>query len=209
MARRIKYQSLMHSSACLRAQEVTPPFGNVDPRTHLVLQSNETAAEGTCFSVEKEVAMMSMVLRIGVGTEEEKVEPILIAQASASVLRAVLGYMEHHHDNPAQPIPMPLQGAVSQVVSEWDRAFLEEHGLGLARGGSGPGTAEASATLAKMIDAANYLQIDPLLELLRATFASLVIGKSANDLASFFSMADLPVPGRAAGPAQLRAALHS
>merc|ERR1712232_1133214 len=89
--------------------------------------------------------------------------------------------MGHHHNNKADPIEKPLKTKIEDVISEWDKAFLftdlvknhdeKQHEL-----------------LIDVIMAANFLNIKDLLDLTCATVASMIKGKTPEQIRTTFNI---------------------
>merc|ERR1719284_2393880 len=81
--------------------------------------------------------------------------------------------MQYHASNPADDIEKPLKSAnMREVVSEWDASFVEIE----------------QETLFELILAANYMDIKSLLDLTCATVASMIKGKTPEDIRKTFNI---------------------
>jgi len=105
------------------------------------------------------------------GDKEEKEMPL--PNVKPYILGKVNEYIKYHHSNPADEIEKPLKSAnMREVVSEWDASFVEieqEH-------------------LFELILAANYMDIKPLLDLTCAKVASMIKGKSPEEIRQKFNI---------------------
>jgi len=82
------------------------------------------------------------------------------------VLQKVIEYLKYHDQNPPKEIRKPLLGKLEDVVDEWDVKFVDvEQDL-----------------LFKLILTANYMDIKPLLNLACAKVASMIKGKTAEEI---------------------------
>lgn len=89
-------------------------------------------------------------------------------------------YLKHHVNNPAPPIPTPLpKGDLQQVVSDFDYEFVSSC---------------SQTTLFEIMVTANYLEIPPLLELTQAYIASLMYGKTPQEVRHIFGIQDNTTP---------------
>merc|ERR1712045_975509 len=85
----------------------------------------------------------------------------------------VIKYMQYHHTNPAKEIEKPLKSAnMREVVSEWDANFVEVD----------------QETLFELILAANYMDIKPLLDLTCAKVASMIKGRTPDEIRKIFNI---------------------
>ena len=129
--------------------------------------------EKTLFTVPKKVAMMSELVKTMVdGDSEEKVIPL--PNVKANVLKLVIDYMKHHADNPPKEIEKPLKSAnMAEVVADqWDADFVDV----------------VQELLFELILAANYMDIKPLLDLTCAKVASMIKGKTPEQIRSTFNI---------------------
>ncbi|CAG9317931.1 unnamed protein product [Blepharisma stoltei] len=134
----------------------------------LKLQSQE----GQTFEVEESVACKSQLIKNMVedsGTDEE----IPLPNVKAAILEKVIEYARHYKDSVPPEIEKPLKSAVMQeVVPAWDAAFVElEHEI-----------------LFELILAANYLDIKSLLDLCCAKIASMLKGKTPEEIRRTFNI---------------------
>jgi S-phase kinase-associated protein 1 len=90
-----------------------------------------------------------------------------------SILEKVVAYLEHHAGNPAKEIERPLRSAnMRDVVDEWDADFVEVE----------------QEVLFELILAANYMDIKPLLDLTCAKVASMLKGKTPEEIRKKFNI---------------------
>lgn len=124
------------------------------------------------FTVGKKVAMMSeLVKTMAEGDKEEKEIPL--PNVKAAVLKKVVQYMTYHADNPAKEIEKPLKSPnMAEVVSPWDAEFVDVD----------------QELLFELILAANYMDIKPLLDLTCAKVASMIKGKTPEQIRKTFNI---------------------
>jgi len=128
--------------------------------------------EGEKFEVSKKVAVQSeLVKTMAEGDKEENEIPL--PNVKASVLRKVVEYMKYHVDNPAREIEKPLKSAnMAEVVSQWDADFVDVD----------------QEVLFELILAANYMDVKALLDLCCAKVASMMKGKTAEQIRKTFNI---------------------
>eukprot|EP00483_Globobulimina_turgida_P002274 UN02276 len=81
--------------------------------------------------------------------------------------------MDHYHLHPAKAIEKPLKSEnMREIVSEWEATFVEVD----------------QETLFELILAANHLKIKPLLDLTCAKVASMIKGKSPEEIRQTFNI---------------------
>jgi S-phase kinase-associated protein 1 len=140
--------------------------GGEDEVLKLVSQEQEKVP------VPKKVAMMSeLVKTMAEGDKEEKEIPL--PNVKSAVLNKVVAYMKYHVDNPAKEIEKPLKSAnMNEVVSQWDADFVDVD----------------QELLFELILAANYMDIKPLLDLTCAKVASMIKGKTPEQIRKTFNI---------------------
>lgn len=98
---------------------------------------------------------------------------IKIAQVQGTILEKVVSYLKYHYNHPPAEIVRPLRSAnMRDSVSEWDADFIETDW----------------ETLLAVILAANVMQIPTLLDLGCTKVASMLKGKSAEQISAEFSI---------------------
>eukprot|EP00695_Tsukubamonas_globosa_P001321 TRINITY_DN231_c0_g2_i1.p1 TRINITY_DN231_c0_g2~~TRINITY_DN231_c0_g2_i1.p1 ORF type:complete len:162 (+),score=88.58 TRINITY_DN231_c0_g2_i1:67-552(+) len=125
------------------------------------------------FTVKKEVAKMSEVFAdlIADAPSDEKPQ-IPVPNVSGPVLKKVLEYCEHHWNNRAEEIEKPLKGKIEDVISDFDKKYLEID----------------QSLLIELILAANFLNIKDLLDLTCAKVASMIKGKTPEEIRQMFGI---------------------
>ena len=150
--------------------------------TSIVLVSQE----GTQFPVTRKVAEMSVLVKammerdMSTDEDEEDVEEeaaeaeeIPLPNVTAPVLEKVLAFCRHHQDAPMEEIEKPLRSEdMYQVVDAWDAKFVEVE----------------QEVLFEIILAANYMDIPSLLDLGTAKVASLIKGKTPEEIRQTFNI---------------------
>jgi len=125
------------------------------------------------FSIPKKIAMLSeLVKTMAEGDKDEKVIPL--PNVKANVLRKVVEYMRYHSEHPPKEIEKPLKSAnMAEVVGDqWDSDFVDVD----------------QELLFELILAANYMDIKPLLDLTCAKVASMIKGKSPEQIRKTFNI---------------------
>ena len=130
------------------------------------------SAEGNTYEVEENVACKSQLIKNMVedaGTAEE----IPLPNVKSEILEKVIEYARHYKDSNPQEIEKPLKSAMLQdVVPAWDANFVELE----------------QEVLFELILAANYLDIKSLLDLTCAKVASMLKGKTAEEIRRQFNI---------------------
>eukprot|EP01062_Namystynia_karyoxenos_P058463 TRINITY_DN499_c0_g3_i1.p2 TRINITY_DN499_c0_g3~~TRINITY_DN499_c0_g3_i1.p2 ORF type:complete len:189 (+),score=61.06 TRINITY_DN499_c0_g3_i1:96-662(+) len=156
-------------------------YASIDWSRHIVLQSNDD--DPVEFVVCREAASMSGLIKDMLddqdGDHQQTVIPI--PNVSAVVLRYVLEYVEHHWNRRPLPIDKPLRGRIQDAIGDWDRAFLFTDLIK-------DGDERQHDLLVDVIMAANFLNIKDLLELCCGALASIVKGKSPQEIKVIFNI---------------------
>lgn len=159
---------------------------NVNYREYIVLQSNEE--KPVQYQINRNASKMSGLINDillddqndqNSGSGEETIIPL--PNVDGKTLAYVIQYMDHHWNNKANPIEKPLKGKVEEVVSKWDRDFLNTD---LVQNG----VEEQHELLIAVIMAANFMNIKDLLELGCAKIASMIRGKTPEQIRKLFNI---------------------
>lgn len=130
------------------------------------------SADGDTFPVKKSVAVQSeLVKTMWEGDRNETVIPL--PNVKAATLKKVVEFITYHKDNNFKDIEKPLKSAhMHEVVPEWDANFVETD----------------QESLFELILAANYMDIKPLLDLTCAKVASMIKGKTPEEIRKRFNI---------------------
>ena len=90
------------------------------------------------------------------------------------VLKKVVEYLSHWSSNEPKEIPRPLpSNNLKEAADEWDAEFIDSVDLD---------------TVFDIINTANYMDIKPLLDLSCAKVASIMKGKSSEEIRQIFNI---------------------
>lgn len=124
-------------------------------------------------TLPKEVAEQSILVKELTGDDDNNTEAVPI-QVTSSILNLILPYLQYHFEHAASPIPKPLPSKnINEVVCEWDQQFLSKID---------------GDDLFKVILAANYLHIPSLLDLTCAKVATMIKGKTPEEIRKNFNI---------------------
>jgi len=142
-----------------------------DSRTvHLV------SSEGESFDVALSVAKMSGLVKTMIDEDQdsEEAQEIPLPNVKSSILAKVIVFAQYYQKTePMTEIEKPLKSAnMGEVVQEWYAKFV----------------AVEQELLFEMILAANYMDIKPLLDLTCATVASMIKGKTPEEIRKTFNI---------------------
>eukprot|EP00753_Platysulcus_tardus_P015591 PLAT5111.1.p2 GENE.PLAT5111.1~~PLAT5111.1.p2 ORF type:complete len:179 (+),score=73.71 PLAT5111.1:32-538(+) len=129
--------------------------------------------DGDKFEVEREVAVMSELVAAMLAESSDEDQEIPLPNVKSSVLAKVISYCKYHKDRPPEEIEKPLKSAnMHEVVCEWDANFVEIE----------------QELLFELILAANYMDIKSLLDLTCAKVASMIKGKTPEEIRKTFNI---------------------
>eukprot|EP01064_Diplonema_japonicum_P035384 TRINITY_DN765_c0_g1_i2.p2 TRINITY_DN765_c0_g1~~TRINITY_DN765_c0_g1_i2.p2 ORF type:complete len:212 (+),score=98.17 TRINITY_DN765_c0_g1_i2:75-638(+) len=156
-------------------------YSAVDFAKCVVLQSNDQ--KPVEYVVDREAAKMSGLIKDMLedqeGDDQQTVIPI--PNVNGRTLNYVLEYCEYHWNNRADPIDKPLRGKIEEVLCAWDKQFLLTD---LIKGGD----EKQHELLIDVIMAANFLNIKDLLDLTCASVASMIKGKTPEQIRALFNI---------------------
>ena len=144
-------------------------FSTTERLVHLVSQ------EGEQFEVPLDVATMSELVKTMFDTDqpEDEVQKMPLPNVKSSILSKVIEFLIHYKEEPMTKIEKPLKSSnMNEVVQEWYVKFVNVE----------------QETLFELILAANFMDILPLLELSCATVASMIKGKTSEEIRQHFNI---------------------
>ena len=142
---------------------------------------NLVSQEGDKFEVPKKVATMSELVKTMIEDEDDAdddadddEQEIPLPNVKSSVLAKVIEFCNYHtENNPMQEIEKPLKSAnMHDVVEPWDANFVDIE----------------QELLFELILAANYMDIKSLLDLTCAKVASMIKGKTPEEIRKTFNI---------------------
>jgi S-phase kinase-associated protein 1 len=124
--------------------------------------------DGQRVEVPRNVAEMSVLIKEMLADDEDDEAPeIPLPNVQKDILDKVIEFCSHHVNDPMPEIEKPLKSAVmADVVPEWDANFIDVE----------------QSQLFAIILAANYLDLPSLLDLSCAKVASLIKGKTPEEI---------------------------
>ena len=124
-------------------------------------------------SIDEASAQRSNLLK-GLLQDYDESADIAMPDIRGDVLKKIVEYLIHYKEGEPKEIPKPLPSAnLLEVTDEWDVNFINSLDL--------------DSTF-DMIQAANYMDIKSLLDLSCAKVASLMKGKSAEEIRTMFNI---------------------
>jgi S-phase kinase-associated protein 1 len=131
------------------------------------------------FQVPRTAAMMSKTIsHLLEDLDDGTKDAIPIPNIEAAILKKVIEYMTHHKDDPALTEEQ-VQEKRGEDITGWDATFVD-----LKNNDGKPDM----ATLFKLILAADFLDIKPMLDLMCKSVAHLVRGKTNEEIRLLFGI---------------------
>jgi S-phase kinase-associated protein 1 len=132
-----------------------------------------TSSDGMKVTLDEKSACRSTVIK-GLLQDFQEEGEIPMSEVRGEVLKKVVEYLIHYREKEPREIPKPLPSAnLVEVTDEWDVAFINAIDLD---------------TTFDVINAANYMDIKPLLDLACAKVASVMKGKTAEEIRNMFNI---------------------
>ena len=131
--------------------------------------------EGDSYQVPIDVAKMSELVKTMLDDEndESETQEIPLPNVKATVLAKVIEFCTHHKTESMNEIEKPLKSSdMREVVQKWYADFVNVE----------------QVLLFELILAANYMDIKPLLDLTCATVASMIKGKTPEEIRRTFNI---------------------
>jgi S-phase kinase-associated protein 1 len=139
----------------------------ISPEGDITLISKER----TSFTLPKKCAFMSNLVKIT--SEQDRSETHINVKIDSHSLANIVSYLNHHDGVKPKEIKKPLRSLdMSKIVDDaWDAKFINSF---------------PQEELKEIITAANYMDIQPLLQLACAKVASLIKGKTNEEIKKLF-----------------------
>ncbi|KAJ2676082.1 hypothetical protein IWW42_000751 [Coemansia sp. RSA 1085] len=141
------------------------------------------AADGSIFTVEQDIVEQSGTLRNFLSTSGPTETPIPVPNISGPILSRVIEYCQHHRDDPSRRKPreaIPDESDSSDAAIARAIAQMDDYDMEFCKVDQG--------TLFDLILAANFLDIQPLMDLVGFTVANKMKGKSVEEIRSTFNV---------------------
>ena len=125
------------------------------------------------FEISAKAAMRSQIVKESIiGNNQEEIE-FKVNNIKGDILKKVIEYLEHYENEEPKEIERPLPSLnFEECVDGWDYNFID---IDLD-------------TIFEVILASNYLNIPPLLELASAKMASIIKGKTSEEVRQIFGI---------------------
>jgi len=130
------------------------------------------SSDGEAFPVDVDIAKI-ILGGIGFGMEDEDDEVVVpLPNVNAEILQKVIQWATYHKDDPPLPEDDKNKEKRTDDICSWDADFLKvDHG-----------------TLFELFLAANYLNIEGLLDVTGKTIANMIRGKTPGEIRKTFNI---------------------
>jgi len=148
---------------------------NLEPGADIVTLCSQ---EGNKFHVKKCIIKKSELVLTMIDDDDQDdddndMQEIPLPNVREEVLKKVINFCEYHHTHDFPEIEKPLKSSnMAEVVSEWDANYVEVD----------------MEFLFELILAANYMDIKSLLDLTCAKVASMIKGKTPEEIRKTFNI---------------------
>ena len=146
-------------------------FARRHPRRH-----PQISQEGDSYSVAVKIATKSELVKTMIDEDEDdadEVQEVPLPNVKSSVLTKVIDFLKHDDADAMTEIDKPLKSSnMSEVVQNWYAEFVDVD----------------QELLFELILAANYMDIKSLLDLTCATVASMIKGKTPEEIRKTFNI---------------------
>jgi S-phase kinase-associated protein 1 len=130
------------------------------------------SSDGEKFQINEKAARRSQLIK-GVIDDFPDDPEVPLHNVKSNILEKIIKYLEYYKDNEPRDIERPLpSNNFNECIDAWDFQFID---LELDQ-------------IFEMILAANYMDIKPLMELASAKVASIIKGKSPEDIRKTFNI---------------------
>ena len=131
--------------------------------------------EGESYDVPLPIAILSELVKTMIDEDQDDEDPqeIPLPNVKSAILAKVVEYLQHYNVEAMTEIEKPLKSSnMTEVIQEWYATFVEVD----------------QEILFEMILAANYMDIKPLLDLTCASVASMIKGKTPEEIRKCFNI---------------------
>lgn len=134
---------------------------------------NLQSSDGQKIQIDSKSAERSALLK-GLLVDYDQKEDIPLPDIKFDILKKIVEYLVHYKDTNPKEIPKPLPNAnLLEVTDQWDVDYINAMELD---------------SVFDLINAVNYMDIPPLLDLSCAKIASLMKGKTAEEIRAMFGI---------------------
>ena len=131
------------------------------------------SSDGEIFEVDVEIAKASNTIKtiVDLGLDEDDDEPVTLQKVNGAIMRKVIEWATHHKDDPPPPEDDKNREKRADDIDAWEQEFLKVD----------------QKTLLELTLAANYLDIEGLLDVTCKTVANMIRGKTPEQIMKTFN----------------------
>ena len=131
---------------------------------------NLISQEGDSFEISKSAVVLSNVIRVVIEGDNKETE-IPLNEVSTDVMKKIIDFMNYHENVEMPEISKPIQHTnIKYLTTVWDADFINVE----------------NELLFKLLTVSNYLDIKPLLNLCCAKIATMIKGKTREQIKTIF-----------------------
>lgn len=131
--------------------------------------------EGDAYEVSFSVAKLSKLVEESVDDDSESISDIPLPNVKGVVLAKVIDYCQHYVEEPMNEIQTPLPSTkLDGIVQKWYCDYVKIENV----------------LLFELVTAANYMNIQPLLDLTCLAVSIMIKGKSADEIRRIFNISN-------------------
>ena len=157
-----------------------PDFAGVDWSADIVLKSTDDVY----YVVKKDAArVMSDFLKTVIENSMDEKNIVTVEEANGQTLKYIVMYINHRYSNRKTLVKKPLVGTVDDLIDDWDKAFLYTD---LIQGKD----ERKHDLLIRVLNASHFLQVTDLLLLGGCALATIIKGKTTEQLRDVFGLVD-------------------
>jgi S-phase kinase-associated protein 1 len=140
----------------------------------------QVSNEGDSFQVPTEVAKMSTIVKYMVGENfQDDGSEILLPEVTTMILQKVIEFCQHYREEPMHEIKGPLRSSnIADLVQNWYADYVDVE----------------QVVLFELINAANYMDIQPLLDLTSFALSCMIKGMTADEIRKTFKLVNESAP---------------
>ena len=123
--------------------------------------------------IDSKSAIRSIFIKNKIGSLN-KTNGIKLPEVTLDVLEKIIEYLKHYKNKEPQKIPKPLPSInLNEFIDEWDINYISQMDINM---------------VFNIIEASNYLEIPSLIDLSCAYVASLIKGRTADEMKAMFNV---------------------
>ena len=135
----------------------------------ITLKSND----GALFTLNEKAVLRSNLIA-GILVDYEDNTEVPLPDVNGTTLGRIVEYLKHYENSEPKPIPKPLKNShIDEILDEWDFNFVDNIPL------------DESIDL---LNAANYMDIEPLLQLACCKISSEMIDRPVEEVRELFGI---------------------